>query len=1398
MQSLSNPKLFALCLVYLFFSSLSQIVTAIVVPGSSFFISSSVGCPDECDSTFPTSWPLHENVEQLAMCDGHIALDFVQNAHELRSAKDVPLRACTIRGRKVFGRDPQALCVPDAAPVAVSLDVAQAGNTFDFTFDAADAIVEVSGYMNADCDMKQAFSYSLGVIVGVFSGAAVDNGGTVTSVLSRALTVVNNTDIGAPESMFIQRCPKEGSSDHIFGVAFNKAGDFDWVQSAIDSWSRGTCLNASSLASPQVGILPNVSFYEYTHPTENLSSIIPINSTATLTKPTTLTSSVSLSSTKSPSGTTTTITSKPATVTTTGVMPPGPTQTGIISTCNKYAIPDTDQGCWDFANAHGINTDLLYAWNPAIGQCQNFWKGEAYCIGISGPTKRGHLSPRGDCSTIKVNQDDGCGALASRCGISGDQFTKYNPGICSTLVVGQRVCCSAGTLPDITPKPNPDGSCFAPDQSCSSIGAVYGLTNAMIESFNNGTTWGWLGCGDVPRYLTICLSKGNPPLPNAVANAQCGPTVPGTKAPTNGTVIAALNPCPLNACCNKWGQCGITPEYCTNHTGPAGNPGTSPKNENGCISNCGTDIVNKDSGPGSFISIGYYESWNWDRPCLNLRASSIDSSKYTHVHWAFATISSGYDVVINDTFSQWNDFKSLSVKRIVSFGGWGYSTEPATYDRLRQAMTPSNRDAFIDKIVGFLNKEGLDGVDFDWEYPGAPDIPGIPAGLPSDGPNYLAFLIALRGKIPSGKTISFASPASFWYLKQFPVKDMAKQVDYIVYMTYDLHGQWDYLNKWAQDGCDHGNCLRSHVNLTETMLTLAMITKAGVPTKQIAVGISSYGRSFKMAQAGCTGELCTFTANADNSSQAEPGECTATPGYISNSEISDLVNANVSSGAQSWYDSITDSNYAVWGGTQWVAYMTEEVKASRKTRWQALNFAGTVDWAIDLADGVGDDGDDSPDGSCDPEVDQVDDCPQSDVTLVSCDNGPTGHFDDISDDTVRGWPKECTDQYTLQMLGSLLSDALSKFNDLMKQHYDDKFKVYSKAVAGSANKQFHDFMMAHGNDYFTCEVIETSMCCSYCHNCKYCFDGGCYTNKRRRDLVTLEDEALLNSTATYGELWARGDSDPAMRKHLKTSFVRKQEPCPPDHSQRGYGPTNPYEQSVYWTLDDSKADAFYAKLLEETGVPKDKVGFGLHTNQDTCGGSGHKVGDGASCWNIGYEFDAPFPKSYGAEDVTNPKKLAEAGLKNSADLPRPDLGPGRGDAGVESMAQVAQTADKMEEAQRKALILAFVGAILFLVPIAGEVLGSVAELADVASIIAVVGAAGNAAFDIYTIVDDPDNAPLAIVNLVLAPLALGDVARVTKAAEIRRGMKAEDVAKLGSRVGQRLDKLKGMTGSCSI
>ncbi|KAH6669266.1 glycoside hydrolase superfamily [Halenospora varia] len=104
---------------------------------------------------------------------------------------------------------------------------------------------------------------------------------------------------------------------------------------------------------------------------------------------------------------------------------------------------------------------------------------------------------------------------------------------------------------------------------------------------------------------------------------------------------------------------------------------------------------------------------------------------------------------------------------------------------------------------------------------------------------------------------------------------MSAVVDYIVYMTYDLHCQWDYGNANLDPGCPGGNCLCSHVNLTETLNSLSMITKAGVPTNKIVVGVSSYGRSFQMTTPGCTGPMCTYTGTT---SGAQPAPCTNTRG----------------------------------------------------------------------------------------------------------------------------------------------------------------------------------------------------------------------------------------------------------------------------------------------------------------------------------------------------------------------------------------------------------------------------------------------------------------------------------------------------------------------------------------
>jgi hypothetical protein len=82
---------------------------------------------------------------------------------------------------------------------------------------------------------------------------------------------------------------------------------------------------------------------------------------------------------------------------TSAVTAPGPTQSGIISSCNKYAVPADLQGCYDFATANNITPAQLYSWNAALGpngeNCgSNFLGGEYYCVGVQGPSSTKPIS----------------------------------------------------------------------------------------------------------------------------------------------------------------------------------------------------------------------------------------------------------------------------------------------------------------------------------------------------------------------------------------------------------------------------------------------------------------------------------------------------------------------------------------------------------------------------------------------------------------------------------------------------------------------------------------------------------------------------------------------------------------------------------------------------------------------------------------------------------------------------------------------------------------------------------------------------------------------------------------------------------------------------------------------
>ncbi|UKZ82482.1 hypothetical protein TrVFT333_010271 [Trichoderma virens FT-333] len=1209
------------------------------------------------------------------------------------------------------------------------------GNNVPLLDDLLSAGHQVQNYLSTKApsctENVVTFGHSQSAVIGLYAGAEVYQHGVHADILSNFLQdLAEKQPFHGPQ--IVQLCPENGrGADYAVGIIAASINDLTIVQDTVRTWADGSCVS---------GNFENYMTVSLRVPEQIQGSNNKTLSTSSL-------SEEAHSWKKS--------------------------RLAVRANCKTTTVHPND-GCSAVAQRCGISQSDLQKFNPAKNFCSTLAVDQVVCCSAGTlPDPIPAANSDGTCKTKSVAGGDTCESMAQKCGLKLADFTKLHSddkNFCA-LKVGQPVCCTHGKLPDITPKPNKDGSCsvytIKPDDGCTTIAASHGLTEAKIEEYNK-KTWGWNGCGVLFEKAQICLSTGTPPFPPSISNAVCGPQVPGTKQPPfgNSDDWVKLNPCPLNVCCNIWGQCGTTDDFCVISNSTTGAPGTAAPKKNGCISNCGRDII-KGSPPAKTMRVAYYESWNSNRKCLHMDVDEIDTSKYTHIHFAFANVTSTFGIDISGAQDQFNSFKAMSgdVKKIISFGGWDFSTKPGTFNILREATKAANRATFQSNVVAFIKQHNLDGVDIDWEYPGAPDIPGIPAGDADAGKDYYETLSSLKTALGSSKSVSLAAPASYWYLKAFPVKDLGAKIDYIVYMTYDLHGQWDYDNKWTSPGCPTGNCLRSHVNITETKDALSMITKAGVPSNKVVVGVSSYGRSFKMAQAGCTGPMCRFTGSPRVSNAAK-GRCTDTSGYISDAEINDIIMfGNVN---KQYTDA--GSNILVYNDTEWVAYMDDDTKADREALYASYNFAGTSDWAVDLqeyTDGTGYDEGYDPNyvAKINPNY------------YASCDSTYSS-LDELKNNQTN-IPPHCMDQYIVDVEIKILSDALDKYKDLVDHSYDDKFKIYEEYTAEQIPAQINSFMgNGHAGDFFSCAETGNRTCCSSCHFATCNED--CDNSANCKDGVSTV-------TTTCPTIYKDG---PDGVDWLSTKVP-----------------------NVTYTLTDS--DGFYKAIDQSYGVEKDWIKFG-NTDVQLTNGCQFEA-DIRECqrkndkWFWNYPQPADDIKVFNPKDVIGKSydktqdllerlRLLRAIGSLDAQLDMADVGDAAAlpaltvAVAVDSMEKVVKAADKIKKEEREEMIANFIGGVLFFIPFVGEAVD--ASMVAIRSALEMIEVAGEAGLLAYSIVLDPDNAFMA----VFSTLAGAGLSRESwsKAANERRSMKDGDVAKLGS-IKDDLDKINTVRGGmCKI
>lgn len=107
---------------------------------------------------------------------------------------------------------------------------------------------------------------------------------------------------------------------------------------------------------------------------------------------------------------------------------------------------------------------------------------------------------------------------------------------------------------DLPLTPDGNGICYQyavqETDTCQSIAESHKMTPADIDAYN-ARVWRWPGCANISQGDFLCLSAGEPVMPVALAQATCGPQVPGTPRPNDYALLSSLNPCPANQCVSR-------------------------------------------------------------------------------------------------------------------------------------------------------------------------------------------------------------------------------------------------------------------------------------------------------------------------------------------------------------------------------------------------------------------------------------------------------------------------------------------------------------------------------------------------------------------------------------------------------------------------------------------------------------------------------------------------------------------------------------------------------------------------------------------------------------------------------------------------------------------------------
>ncbi|KAK6618323.1 hypothetical protein RUM44_002775 [Polyplax serrata] len=340
----------------------------------------------------------------------------------------------------------------------------------------------------------------------------------------------------------------------------------------------------------------------------------------------------------------------------------------------------------------------------------------------------------------------------------------------------------------------------------------------------------------------------------------------------------------------------------------------------------------------------YLQGWaNHRKEPLKFNSNKIDPFACTHLIYAYAGIdphtfgiypqNEEHDIV-QGGYRSVVGLKRLNpdLKVLISVAGW--STGESKFSRMVSSAT--RRQKFVKSIAKFLDTYNFDGVDLDWEFPGAEDL----GGNKNDREFFsllleeLAEVFLLRNWILSASV----SPSKFRVDDGYNVKEIASHLDLINVLAFDLHSE-------REDVADHHSPLyrRKHDQGLDIFYNadyaIQYWIKKGAPREKLMLGIPFFGRSFSLANPE------KWEPGSEIKGLGNEGPFTQDDGFLGYFEICEMF---TQSNWKKNKDS-SDNPYAV-KGDQWIGY-DDTKSVSRKVNYaKRQHLGGVALYAIDLDD----------------------------------------------------------------------------------------------------------------------------------------------------------------------------------------------------------------------------------------------------------------------------------------------------------------------------------------------------------------------------------------------------------------------------------------------------------------